>query len=181
LKDKTKRTWLIVLGALVCVALIVGIATRFTGRTVTDPELENIAQGENTPVVDIDTPEQDTPIVNIDTSGEAGNQNTKPGAGADSSGTEQTIQADPVKPEAPKNPTPVEENHTGEDVPEADRNAETPPTYTQEQTTVTTPPAEPQGGEGYLPGFGYIESSGEGTVIHDDTIYENGNKIGIMD
>jgi hypothetical protein len=117
--------------------------------------------------------------VNIDTSGNAGSQDAKPGAGADSSGTEQTIQSDPVRPEAPENPTPVEDDHDSADVPEADRNAETPPTYTQEQTTVTTP-SEPQG-EGYLPGFGYIESSGEGTVIHDDTIYENGNKIGVMD
>jgi hypothetical protein len=40
MKNKTKRTWLIVLGALVCIALIVGIATRFGGRTVTDPELD---------------------------------------------------------------------------------------------------------------------------------------------
>lgn len=181
MKDKTKRTWLIVLGTLVCVALIVGIATRFAGRTVTDPELDNGAQSQNTPVVDIDTPEQNTPVVNIDTSGEAGNQNTKPGAGADSSGTEQTIQSDPVKPEAPENPTPIVENHDSTDVPEADRNAETPPTYTQEQTTVTTPPAEPQGGEGYLPGFGYIESSGEGTVTVNEDMYENGNKVGVMD
>jgi FtsZ-interacting cell division protein ZipA len=179
MKNKTKRTWLIVLGALVCIALIVGIATRFGGRTVTDPELDNGTQSQNTPVVDIDTPEQNTPVVNIDTSGNAGSQDAKPGAGADSSGTEQTIQSDPVRPEAPENPTPVEDDHDSADVPEADRNAETPPTYTQEQTTVTTP-SEPQG-EGYLPGFGYIESSGEGTVIHDDTIYENGNKIGVMD
>ncbi len=98
MKNKTKRTWLIVLGALVCIALIVGIATRFGGRTVTDPELDNGTQSQNTPVVDIDTPEQNTPVVNIDTSGNAGSQDAKPGAGADSSGTEQTIQSDPVRP-----------------------------------------------------------------------------------
>lgn len=186
MKDKTKRTWLIVLGALACVALIVGIATRFGGRTVTDPEMENGAQSQNAPMVDIDTPEQNAPVVNIDTSGNTNAGDTNPGVGADSSGTEQTIQSDPVKPEAPENPTPVEENHTGEDVPEADRNVETPPTYTQEQTTVTTP-TEPQGGtyndqgQMYVPGFGYINGGGESVGIEADDIYENGNKIGIME
>lgn len=32
----------------------------------------------------------------------------------------------------------------------------------------------------YVPGFGWLESQGEGTVIHDDIMYENGNKVGIM-
>lgn len=32
----------------------------------------------------------------------------------------------------------------------------------------------------YVPGFGWLESQGEGTVIHDNMIYENGNKVGIM-
>lgn len=32
----------------------------------------------------------------------------------------------------------------------------------------------------YVPGFGWLESQGEGTVIHDDMMYENGNKVGSM-
>ena len=32
----------------------------------------------------------------------------------------------------------------------------------------------------YVPGFGWLESQGEGTVIHDETMHENGNKVGIM-
>ena len=32
----------------------------------------------------------------------------------------------------------------------------------------------------YVPGFGWIESQGEGTVTYDENIYENGNKVGIM-
>ena len=72
------------------------------------------------------------------------------------------------------------------DVPQEDRNKETPPSYQPEQTTVTpTPQPDMQGGYNqggtYVPGFGYIESSGEGTVIQDDEIYENGNKVGSMD
>lgn len=32
----------------------------------------------------------------------------------------------------------------------------------------------------YVPGFGWLESQGEGTVTYDETMRENGNKVGIM-
>ena len=32
----------------------------------------------------------------------------------------------------------------------------------------------------YVPGFGWFESQGEGTVTYDENMYENGNKVGIM-
>lgn len=32
----------------------------------------------------------------------------------------------------------------------------------------------------YVPGFGWFESQGEGTVTHDEIMRENGNKVGIM-
>lgn len=32
----------------------------------------------------------------------------------------------------------------------------------------------------YVPGFGWIESQSEGTVIYDENMRENGNKVGIM-
>lgn len=32
----------------------------------------------------------------------------------------------------------------------------------------------------YVPGFGYVDSSGDNTVIDGQDIYENGNKIGEM-
>ena len=33
----------------------------------------------------------------------------------------------------------------------------------------------------YVPGFGWLESQGEGSVIHDEMMQENGNKVGSMD
>lgn len=33
----------------------------------------------------------------------------------------------------------------------------------------------------YVPGLGWLESQGEGTVIYDDMMYENGNNVGIME
>lgn len=32
----------------------------------------------------------------------------------------------------------------------------------------------------YVPGFGWLESQGEGTVTHNENMYGNGNKVGIM-
>jgi FtsZ-interacting cell division protein ZipA len=182
MKDKTKRTWLIVLGSLACVALVVVIAGRFNAPpAATDPALNSDTPASSESVVDIDTPENtDKPevVVQIDTGGK--DNDADPATGADSDGTEQSIQAKPTRPEAPDNPTPVEDSHDGENVPENERNLETPPSYKPGQTTVTTP-SEPQGGDGYLPGFGYIESSGEGTVTVNEDMYENGNKVGVMD
>ncbi len=67
------------------------------------------------------------------------------------------------------------------------------PTLTQTPapipTSVPTPtplaaPSTPQpvqvGDMVYVPGFGWVESQGEGTVIYDEMMYENGNKVGSM-
>ena len=43
------------------------------------------------------------------------------------------------------------------------------------------PQGESQEGKIYAPGFGWIDDIGEGQVIEDSDIYENGNKIGVMD
>ena len=56
-------------------------------------------------------------------------------------------------------------------------------TATQIETTAATePPAGSTNSSGqvYVPGFGYVDNSGENTGIKDDDMYENGNKIGIM-
>lgn len=64
------------------------------------------------------------------------------------------------------------------------------PTETPAPTPILTPPPMPvpttpqpvQAGDMvYVPGFGWLESQGEGTVIHDENMYENGNKVGSMD
>ena len=100
--------------------------------------------------------------------------------------TAQTIQGAPTKPDAPEHPGKTEKDHAADDVPEADRNKETPPTYKPEQTEGKPQPTEPAGGstndagQVYVPGFGYITPSGpnNGGTLND--MYENGNKIGIM-
>lgn len=183
--EKTKRAALIAAGLLLCAVVAVGISGRFKAAPkADDPAVSDAVTETKDPVVDIKEPE-----VKVDIKTEPPAKVTDPGQGSDSSGTEQTIQETPTKPEAPeppKTPGQTDTDHTAEDVPKEDRNTETPSSYEPEQTEVKPQPTEPAGGSTdsngkvYVPGFGYIESQGEGTVIQDDSIYENGNQVGIM-
>lgn len=180
--EKAKRTGLIIAGILLCAALVIGIAGRFTSAPTTeDPTISDNGPDTKDPLVNIDTPD-----VKVEIKTDTSSDKNDPGKAADSSGTEQTIQGTPTKPDAPEHPGKTEKDHVPDDVPEADRNKETPPTYKPEQTEVKPQPTEPAGGstndagQVYVPGFGYITPSGpnDGGTLND--MYENGNKIGIM-
>lgn len=84
-----------------------------------------------------------------------------------------------------------------EDIPELESVPEKVPATPEEQPTLEPEPApamaptpvptpsqtvtDPQPGNMvYVPGFGWLECQGPGEVIHDENMYENGNKIGVM-
>ena len=91
---------------------------------------------------------------------------------------------EPPQPELPPETIPEPEPTPAEIlmIPEVQPTPE--PNPTVEPTPEPTPAqmvVDPQPGDMvYVPGFGWLESQGEGTVIHDDMMYENGNKVGIM-
>lgn len=177
--EKAKRTGLIIAGILLCAALVIGIAGRFTSAPTTeDPTISDNGPDTKDPLVNIDTPD-----VKVEIKTDTSSDKNDPGKAADSSGTEQAIQGTPTKPDAPekpKAPGQVADDH------KADRNKETPPTYDPEQTEVKPQPTEPAGGstndagQVYVPGFGYVTPSGPNDGGTLDDMYENGNKIGIM-
>lgn len=178
--EKTKRIILIAAGVLLCTVLVVGIVSRLAAVPMPiDSAIPDDTPNTKDPVVNISDPKV---TVDSKTDGERHD----PGRDAASSGTEQTIQGTPTKPDAPEHPGKTEKDHAADDVPDADRNKETPPTYKPEQTEGKPQPTEPAGGstndagQVYVPGFGYITPSGPNTVIDGQDIYENGNKIGIM-
>jgi hypothetical protein len=183
--DKKKRMLLLTVCSLACIALIVCIAARFAGR---EQPVNTVQGGENTavsnPLVNISTSE---PVIDMQGDNPSSVKDTSSGMGADSTGTEQTIQADPVKPEAPEPPSASAKDHSADDVSDADKNAQAPPTYKPEQKTVTTTPSEPapgsinDKGQQYFPGFGWVDVGGpnEGGTLDD--MYESGEKVGIMD
>lgn len=88
-------------------------------------------------------------------------------------------QADPIR-EVIHKPEPV-----SEEIP-ATTEAQSTPAPVSVPTPVPTPASsqtvtDPKPGDMvYVPGFGWLECQGPGEVIHDESIYENGNKIGIM-
>ena len=200
--EKTKRIILVTVCCLLCAAAVIGIATRFDGNA----EIPSGVVSDNQPesgdlTVDINGDQTGTiPGTDADKQNNIDIQvqvpdksDTDPAQGADSSGEEQTIQSDPVKPEAPEKPeaptgnTTLPDDHDAEDVPEEERKTENekPPVYEEQPTTppaATEPPAGSTNSSGqvYVPGFGYVDNSGENTGIEDDDMYENGNKIGIM-
>ena len=146
--DKTKRIILIAAGVLLCAALVVGIVSRLAAVPMPiDPAIPDDTPKTKDPVVNISDPE-----VKVDSKTDGERHDL--GRDADSSGTEQTIQGTPTKPDAPEHPGKTEKNHVPDDVPEADRNKETPPTYKPEQTEM-----KPQPTECALPGF--VDSKNE--------------------
>ncbi|MEG0913998.1 MAG: DUF6550 family protein, partial [Oscillospiraceae bacterium] len=91
--------------------------------------------------------------------------------------TEQIIQADPVKPTETPDFTPTQEQLDSGEVPTDDTAAPTP----VPAVTPTAPTTGGSPGQIYVPGFGWMDAPGEsiGSVAED--MYENGNKVGIMD
>ena len=133
--DKTKRIVLIAVCCLLCVAAAVGIAVRFGGNAdISSGVVSDDPTQSGNPSVDIDNNGQTDLDVQVETPDAS---DTDPAQGADSSGLEQTIQADPVKPESPEKPeapagtTTLPDDHDGTDVPEEERKTEdeAPPTY----------------------------------------------------
>ena len=190
--EKTKKIALITVCCLLCAAAVIGIAYRFGGNAeIPSGSLSDTQPEGNEPTVDIDAKPNVRPGLSTQTPEP---DKTDPGQGADSTGTEQTIQADPVKPEAPEKPaapsgpaTSLPDGHKAEDVPQEERRTEDEehPVYEEQPTVTPAPQPNTQGGYdqggAYVPGFGYIPSSGAGTVTQDSSIYENGNKVGVMD
>ena len=188
MNDKTKRIILITVCCLLCGVAVIGIAGRFGGNTVTPSGTVSGSQPDgNDPNVNINNSQRDVNVPSLTP------EQSDPGQGANSNGTEQTIQANPVKPDAPEKPespsgtATLPDDHKAEDVPTSERKTEDEPhpTYPEQPTSK---PAESQpaagstnsSGQVYVPGFGYVDSSGDNTVIDGQDIYENGNKIGEM-
>src|SRR5699024_4926097 len=165
INDKTKRRLIFSGGLIISLILIVLISSQFRKEPIAEAELSK--QSEDSIDIILETPEiteKEDEIVVPEI--EITNTETKDN-GAIDTGTEQTIQRDPQKPKEPtkeqlEDPT---KKPNGEKV-------ETPPEpidHNKVEKPVETPKKDdvPQGGDTnnkgqtYLPGFGWIENSGE--------------------
>lgn len=184
MNDKTKK-WLTVAGCLaICAVLVALISGQLRTETPVDAPLPSqSAQPSDVTVQAPDAEKEKEPVVV--TPPEIPTETPAAEGGAVSSGTEQTIQPDPVKPE-----------YTGEQLKDQ--------TQTPDGAPVTTPPPvveheqveqpveppkpdnQPQGGdvnskgETYLPGFGWIENSGENQGVIGESDGDINKQVGIM-
>ena len=179
MKDSTKKRLIIAGLAAVCVLLIFGLSKVLYKEPVqTLPEeskpteeMELVVDTEETGQVQDEsesTEETKELVIEVETE-----NNVESG--------EQEIQPNPKKTEDEKPEEPpalTEDADTTEPA--------TPPAY--EEPEDTTPPADdtPKTGDTkdgmvYVEGFGWLPDEGAGSGTNADDMYENGNKVGIMD
>ena len=155
--ENTKK-WLTVAGCLVvCAILVAVIASSFSKDKVTDDLLPPSSSQQGDVVVDPDA-----------------STNTDDGNGADFTGTEQTIQPDPVKPEYTedelKDPTKTPDGTPVEGTPEP-----------QDHNNVTPPPEQPSTNtSGGLPGFDNVPNAGANQGGSIDSDGDINTQVGIM-
>ncbi|MDA3731394.1 hypothetical protein PBV87_07885 [Niameybacter massiliensis] len=183
MNDKTKK-WLTVAGGLAVSALLITLITgQFRIAPINDVEIppqNNDGQSVVVETLDITEKENDTTVPDIKVPEQSENSN------GDDIGTDQTIQ-----PNIPEKPTYTEEELTnqnqkpnGDPVTENDKVQD----HDKVEKPVTPPKADnqPQSGDKsdgkiYVPGFGWIDDVGDGHGSVAEDMYENGNKVGIMD
>lgn len=177
LTDKAKKRLTIAGLGVVCIVLVIAIASQFK----TEAPKEVIVQPSST-VSDMVSPS--TSSVEPRKAPAASDQPIGPTASptqstdtGDSTGTEQSIQAEVTKPPKPPQEVLADPSKTpdGETVDKA--------TKQENNTSPSTPKSgDKKDGKIYVPGFGWIDDNGgggSGTTAGD--MYENGNKIGNMD
>ena len=178
LAERTKRYLAIGGGAVICIGLIAAISLQFGKAPAGEDTLPEESSAAAEIVVDLsDVQEEETNadeelVINTETSTavktEEGTQpvDSRP---AQTDQTEQSIQPDVTKPEKPS-----EEILTDPTQKPDGTKVETPPVPVEHEEVITP--------QIYVPGFGWVENQGGGgSGTTADDMYENGNKIGIMD
>lgn len=182
MKDKTKK-WLVTAGlTIVCVGLVFGISRVLYREPEQGTTIREKDAGETEITIEIGKPENikaeeagtgETLVTEIDTD-----------TGTADGDQEQELQPEPEKTEEEKPAEPPvvsEESGTGKTgtLPAGGtaKDAETKPAV-NEQTPKT---GDTKDGMVYVEGFGWLPDEGAGSGTYAEDMYENGNKIGIMD
>lgn len=155
------RKYIMAVVVAACLALCAAVWPRYEEAEETPKPTQTTAV--NTPEVPAVAPKEETEVLP-----QTEKENTKPPQ------PEPPMETIP-EPEATPPETPVVPEV--QPTPEPKTTPEPAPDPVPAQTVVAPQPSDMV----YVPGFGWLESQGEGTVIHDDMMYENGNKVGSMD
>lgn len=194
LTDKTKKQIILAGLGIVSIALVIAIASQFKAEVPRDAEIlaTPAVSREVTPSVSVPPSSAETtnaptvsakPIEPTETPAVIEGANT-----GKSTGTEQSIQAEPIKPPVPTDPpksktepsSPPKETVTKEPSKAAEHKTED-----KVKTTTQAPTnGEKKDGKIYVPGFGWIEDEGGGVeqkTVGNEGDQLTGNKLGSMD
>lgn len=177
LTDKTKKRLTVAGLGVVCVVLVIAIASQFKteapkgvtvqpSSTVSDAVSPSVPPTEPSKAPEVSVPPIDPTAASA--------QFTDTG---DSTGPEQSIQAEVTKPSQPPKEvltdpfkTPDGEKVDGAKKPGSSTSSSTPKSGDKNEK-----------GQIWVPGFGWIDNSGDNVGSKAEDMYENGNKIGNMD
>lgn len=172
--DKTKKSLVMAGGLAISAVLIILIVGAFKTPPTDDVDIPNSSSESQSVVVetpDTTEKENDIKVPDIEIPKDTENPN------GDDKGTDQTIQ-----PDIPKKPTYTEEELKNPDQKPSGEKVDKPtaenPTPPQTQDNPTEKPSKPTGG---LPGFDNVPNMGENNGEYLEDMYENGNKVGVMD
>ena len=194
--EKRKKYLILAGGVLVCILLICVIGLQFRKKEEqTMIVLETETESETDLIIEPDTitenadPEQtETETLMEDSEEETGTidetESREETTQEKTDAVKQSIQPEVTKPEEPESEVLANPTHKPDGTP-----AEIPDETTGTGAAASPEPevSEPQAGDTndgqiYIPGFGWVEDEGGGVnSVPVDDMYENGNKIGIMD
>ena len=183
LTDKTKKRLTLAGLGVLSVVLVIAIAAQFKTGTPADGKADASSAASDASVPSISAPGAtgSSPDVSVpaasapDTASQGGAKDT-----GDSSGTDQSIQAEVTKPSAPSAEAKTNPNQTP-DGKKASKTDNGTPTADSSSEPSTPKSGDKKDGKIYVPGFGWVTDNGgggSGTTAGD--MYENGNKIGNM-
>lgn len=184
LTDRAKKRLTLAGLGVVCVVLVIAISLQFKTEEPKDASVQSPSMISDavSPSSEIQTPPLEINAKPIDSS--ATNQSADTG---NSTGTDQSIQAEVTKPPEPSQEVLTDPFNTpdGESVNEATP-AENDKAIEPESTPSPSTPksGDKKDGKIYVPGFGWIEDNGgggSGTTVGNPGDELTGNKVGSMD
>lgn len=185
LTDKTKkRLTLAELGVLSAV-FVVAIAAQFRTVTPADRKADASSTASDASVPSISAPGAagSSPDVSVPavSAPDTASQNGGAKDTGDSSGTDQSIQAQVSKPSAPSSEAKTNPNQTPDGKKASKTDNGTPTADSSAEPSTPKSGDKNSKGQVYFPGFGWVDDEGGGTSgTTAGDMYENGNKIGNM-
>lgn len=184
LTEKTKKRLTLAGLGVLSIVLVVAIAAQFRTGTPTDGKGNASSAASDASVPSISAPETtgsspdvSVPVVSApDTASQSGGAKDT----GDSSGTDQSIQAQVTKPSAPSAEAKTNPNQTPDGKKATKTDGGTPTADSSSESSTPKSGDKNSKGQVWVPGFGWVDNSGDNVGTKAGDMYENGNKIGNM-